>query len=379
MRTGVPEFVGERLAEARAARGITSRKALADLLDKAPSTVSRWELGELQPEPAALQQMSSVLNLPVTFFLAMPDRRRSTTFFRSLQATLKTQRSMQQVQLSWLMDVTASLEEFAVLPEVVLPTDLVEGRFLSLRDEDIEGAAIQLREAWGLGLKPIPNVLRCIEDAGIVVASDLMETTKLDGLSAWDEAGERPFMLLATDKQSFARRQFDAAHELGHLALHRAVTEGELEKHFRLIEEQANRFAAAFLLPADQYPLEVSEVGLWALERLKTRWKVSMKAQIVRLSQLSLIGEEQAQRLYRAYNARGYAKGEPMDDHWALQEPTLLSDVMHAIVDEGGVSKAELLEHFTLGASDVERLARLPRGWLTHEAARVVQLKDFRQ
>ncbi|MCB1467498.1 MAG: ImmA/IrrE family metallo-endopeptidase [Rhizobiaceae bacterium] len=379
MRTGVPEFVGERLAEARAARGISSRKALADMLDKAPSTVSRWELGELQPEPAALQQMASILNLPVSYFLAMPIRRRSATFFRSLQATLKTQRSMQQVQLSWLMDLTTTLEEFAILPEVVLPLDLVDGGFLSLRDEDIEGAANQLREAWGLGLKPIPNVLRCIEDAGIVVASDLMETTKLDGLSAWDETAGRPFMLLATDKQSFARRQFDAAHELGHLVLHRGVTEEELERHFRLIEDQANRFAAAFLLPADQYPLEVSEIGLWALERLKARWKISMKAQIVRLNQLSLIGEEQAQRLYKAYNARGFAKGEPMDDQWALQEPTLLSDVIHAIVDEGGTSKAELLDHFTLGASDVERLARLPRGWLAHEAARVIQLKDFRR
>ncbi|WP_349366796.1 MAG: XRE family transcriptional regulator [Nitratireductor rhodophyticola] len=378
MRTGVPNFVGSRLTEARAARGISSRKALADLIDKAPSTVSRWEEGELQPEPAAVEQLAQVLNLPVPYFLVGSSRKQGTSFFRSLQSALKMHRGMQKVQLSWLMEITDALEEFAELPGVQLPADICDGGFLALRDEDIERAAMRLREEWGLGSKPILNVVRTLEDAGIVVASDLMETTKLDGLSGWDESSARPFILLASDKQSFARRQFDAAHELGHIVMHRRVGEADLEKHFRTIEDQAHRFAAAFLLPADQYPLEVAEVTLWSLERLKSRWKVSIKAQIVRLKQLNIIDEEHAVRLYRAYSAKGYSKGEPLDDVWELQEPSLLSDVIHTIVEVGDTAKQELLEHFTLGASDIERLTRLPRGWFANEPARVVRLRDYR-
>lgn len=379
MRTGVPNFVSSRLTEARAARGLTSRKALADLLDKAPSTVSRWEDGDLLPEAAALEQMAKVLHLPVSYFLSHPTRRQGTPFFRSLQNALKMHRGMQKIQLAWLMEIANGLEDYAVLPEACLPPDLIPGGFLSYREEDIERAATQLREFWGLGLKPIPNIVRIIEDAGIVMASDFMDTTSLDGLSAWDETTSRPYILLASDKQSFARRQFDAAHELGHIVLHRNVREDDLEKNFKLIEDQAYRFAAAFLLPADQYPLEVSQVTLWSLEMLKNRWKVSIKAQIARLKQLEIINDEHAVRLYKAYSAKGYSKGEPLDDVWELQEPNLLSDVIHAIVEDGGTEKQELAEHFPFNPSDVERLAGLPRGWLTSEPARVVQLKDFRR
>ena len=36
MRSGIPGFSGAKLAEVRLARGITSRKALADVLKRAP-------------------------------------------------------------------------------------------------------------------------------------------------------------------------------------------------------------------------------------------------------------------------------------------------------------------------------------------------------
>ncbi|WP_352870220.1 ImmA/IrrE family metallo-endopeptidase [Mesorhizobium sp. M1409] len=90
-----------------------------------------------------------------------------------------------------------------------------------------------------------------------------METTQLDGLSRWG-SDRRPHVLLA---QSFARRQFDAAHELAHLLLHRAVSEDELVENFKLIQDQAHRFASALLLPASQFSAEVTSASLWELRR----------------------------------------------------------------------------------------------------------------
>lgn len=376
MRSGVQRFVGEKLTEARQARGISSRKALADLMQRAPSTVIRWEEGETSPEPAALAELAAVLKVPEEFFLSCRhDENAGPVFFRSFAGALKADRLVQLARLRWLADVTAIAEHYAFLPEVNVP-DLLSGRsFRSLRDEDIEASAAALRDHWGLGLRPIANVLSLVESHGVIVASETMETSRLDGLSRWGSDG-RPYILLANDKQSFARRQFDVAHELAHLALHRSVDEAEFEDNFKLIEDQAHKFASAFLLPAEQFCVEVDKITMSELERLKVRWRVSIKAQIMRLNRLNIIDSDMSQRLYKSYSARGYqSKGEPYDKTWPLQQPSTLADVFIALVDAGRLSKDVLRDDLPLLPHDVESLAGLASGWLTAATAKVVEFK----
>lgn len=375
MPVGVPHFVGRRLTEARVARGIYSSRALADLLGRAPSTIGRWEDGSQSPEPAALTSVATLLRLPEDFFLEEREETKpETIFFRSFAAALKSDRALQSVRLRWLADVTAVAEHYAYLPEVNVP-DLLDGRsYRELRQEDIERYAIELREHWTLGLRPIENMVDLAERQGIVVACEHMETDRLDGLSKW-QAG-RAFILLANDKNSFARRQYDVAHELAHLVLHRDVPEAELAISLKQIEEQADRFAASFLLPADQYPLEVRSTDMFELERLKARWKTSIKAQIMRLRDLGVITAENGASLFKRYSAKGYAsKGEPYDDAWPLQCPRALAETFTAIVDGGSMSKADLLQDFLVNDNDVESLAGLPIGWFKSTAARVITLK----
>lgn len=373
LRSGVKGFDGRKLAEARLARGITSRKALADMMRRAPSTVIRWEDGETAPEGLALEELSKTLVVPVDFFLS-PRHEGGTTFFRSLASTLKADRSIQLARLSWLEDIAAVAGHYAFFPEIDLPDFLNGVSYRTLRNEDLEGLAQTAREHWGIGLRPIPNMVALLEQIGVVVASEPMETTQLDGLSRWGSDG-RPYVLLASDKQSFARRQFDAAHELAHLLLHRRVSEDELVEHFKLIEDQAHCFASALLLPASQFSAEVTSIAIWELERLKVRWRVSIKAQIMRLQRLSIIDAEGATRLYRSYGARGYSGTEPYDDVWPMQQPTLLADIFRALVDGNGLSKEELRRDLPLFPHDVESLTGLPPGWLSQEPARIVKLK----
>lgn len=378
MRVGVSGFIGGKLTEARQARGIASRKALADMLERAASTVTRWEDGTLSPEPAALDDICRVLALPADFFLSERTAESGTRFFRSYASALKSDRAMQGARLVWLMDLAEVAEYYAYLPEVRISRPFALGGHRSLRDEDIEAIAGQIRSDWGIGLKPIVDLLPQMERSGIVIAAETMDTVKLDGLSAWDERSARPFVLLANDKQSYARRQFDAAHELGHIVLHRGLSEDELVSDFEMIEDQANKFASALLLPAAQYSLEVTDLNLWGLERLKARWRVSIKAQIMRLRQLNILDGEAATRLFKGYSARGFSRGEPYDDVWKLQQPSLLGDIFNAVTADDGISRQELLANLPFRAHDAERLAGLPPGWFSRSTGHVVQLRDFR-
>lgn len=378
MRVGVSGFIGAKLTEARQARGITSRKALADMLERAASTVTRWEDGTLSPEPSALEDICRVLALPADFFLSERTAAPGTRFFRSYASALKSDRAMQGARLSWLMDLAEVAEHYAYLPEVRIDRPFSLGGHRALRDEDIEDIAGQVRSDWGIGLKPIVDLLPQMERSGIVIAAETMETVKLDGLSAWDERSGRPFVLLANDKQSYARRQFDAAHELGHIVLHRGLSEGDLVSDFDMIEDQAHKFASALLLPAAQYCLELADLSLWGLERLKSRWRVSIKAQIMRLRQLNILDSEAATRLFKGYSARGYSRSEPYDDVWNLQQPRLLADTFNAVTGDGGISRNELLANLPFKAHDAESLAGLPSGWFSRSTGHVVQLRDFR-
>ncbi|MGQ2902268.1 MAG: ImmA/IrrE family metallo-endopeptidase [Neoaquamicrobium sediminum] len=276
------------------------------------------------------------------------------------------------------MDLAEVAEHYAYLPDVRITRPFAVGGHRALRDEDIEDIAGQVRSDWGVGLKPIVDLLPQMERSGIVIAAETMETVKLDGLSAWDERSGRPFVLLANDKQSYARRQFDAAHELGHIVLHRGLSEEDLVSDFDMIEDQAHKFASALLLPAVQYCLELTDLSLWGLERLKSRWRVSIKAQIMRLRQLNILDREAATKLFKGYSARGYARGEPYDDVWKLQQPSLLADTFNAITGEGGISRQELLANLPFKAHDAESLAVLPSGWFSRSTGHVVQLRDFR-
>ena len=375
MRSGVQGFVGTKLAEARQARGITSRKALADLMQRAASTVIRWEEGDTSPEPAALGELAKFLAVPEDFFLSPRLDDGGQIFFRSFQGALKGERLVQKVRLLWLEDIAAVAEHYAFLPEINVP-DLSNGQnFKTFRVEDIEAFAFKLREHWSLGQRPIPDMIALLESKGVIVGSEPMETTQLDGLSRWGVDG-RPYVLLASDKQSFARRQFDAAHELAHLVLHRGVSAAEIEENLKTIEDQAHRFASAFLLPESQFAVEFGSITLWELERQKVRWRVSIKAQIMRLQRLGMLDTSLATKLYKAYSAKGYqSKGEPYDDVWPLQQPSMLSDVFRALIDSGRITKEALRLDLPLYPHDVESLTGLPAGWLTLETARIVTLR----
>ena len=374
MRVGTPGFVPDRLIEARAVRRIPSQKALAALISVSPGSVSKWESGTHAPDAEALSVLAEKLQVRREFFLRPIYDSDRPLFYRTLSSTLVRDLNYQQAQMRWLQEIASVVGHYVELPNIDIPDVLDGGSYKQLRDDDIERIALDLRRHWGLGEGPCTDIVALMERVGCVVGSIEMGTSKLDGLCSWSKSEGRPHILLSTDKMSFPRRQMDAAHELGHALLHGNVTEGELKKDLKEIEKQAFRFAGAFLMPSTTYPYEVRNPSIASLLGLKERWRVSVKAQIMRLWQLELIPDEHKVSLYKLYSAKGWNKGEPLDDAWPLAEPNLLHSALNLIVDSGSRTKSDLLSvEFTMGSGDLENIASLPPGWFS-KLGEVVQL-----
>lgn len=381
MRSGTPGFRGERLAQARDARGLT-QVALARLIRRSSSAVSRWEGGEQSPEPQALAALATELEVPVAFFLRpLRDVGPASIFFRSMASTTQALRRRTRARLRWAQEIALSLQEWVDLPEVDVPSLEGVADYREIRDQDIEAMANACRAAWELGSGPVTDVLLVLENAGVVVVKEEVGSVRMDGLSTWSAADGRPYVLIARDKDTCVRSRMDAAHELGHLVLHRGLEEKLLNSgaDFREIERQAFDFAGAFLMPGESFAAEVWTPSLGAFLALKERWKTSVAAMIMRCSGLRMLSEEYERRLWKHYGSRGWRKGEPLDDRLEAEHPRLLGRSVQLLVDEKVRDRRSLLSDFRLQGPDVEALCGLQPGYMTEGSANVVRLPKLKR
>lgn len=276
MKPGTPGFIGVRLREAREARGLTAI-ALSQVLSLTRSAISHYENGDQSPRPEVMEQIQQTLNLPPHFFRRIPPKRKKgTIFYRSMSAATKTARTKAERRYYWLHDMVSYLGEFINFPAVNFPKfDLPEDPN-RISPELIEELASETRRYWKLGDGPISNVVWLLENHGAIVSRCELEAETLDAFSEWHIEDERPYIILGADKNVAARSRFDAAHELGHLILHRHIDKSRLGRpqDFKLIENQAHRFAGAFLIPASAFFREVSTPSLDTFRALKSTWVV---------------------------------------------------------------------------------------------------------
>ena len=118
---------------------------------------------------------------------------------------------------------------------------------------------------------------------------------------------DRPVVVLGTDKGDKARSRFDAAHELGHLAMH-----GEQVWGLPIVEKQAHEFAAASLMPeADIYKALPSSADWPTLFELKMRWQVSLAALLMRARTVGRMSEANYIAAVKTASARGWRSSNP--------------------------------------------------------------------
>lgn len=368
MRPGTPGFRGERLRAAREARGL-SQTALADLLGISRQAVSGYEGGPPpSPMPQIMQRITEILRLPPHYFLLPPSLDDPCAiFYRSMVSTTKEARLRAEGRYRWLRDLVhylRGLVEFPIVrfPELDLPDD---PRLIT--NSQVEEAAVATRRFWGLGDKPISNVVWLIENNGAIMSRFDLGGNKLDAFSQWSDRDGTPYFVLGSDKDSGPRFRHDASHELGHMILHRRMKRDMLKRSdvFKLTESQAHDFAGAFLLPETTFAADVGwSPTLDQFLPLKTKWKVSIQSMIMRSLKLGIISAEQRARLFINLSARGWKRREIYDDRIEVEQPRFLRRSIELLIKNSIIDPTEIPFRLGLAPSDVEELAGLEPGFL---------------
>lgn len=238
-----------------------------------------------------------------------------------------------------------------------------------ITNADIEEAADECRELWGLGRRAIPDMAMAIEGAGVILVREETGVATIERLSAWSQVLNRPLVLLSADKQNGFRSRFDLAHELGHLILHKGIERSTDPVRHKIMEDQAHRFAGAFLLPAETFAAEVrSPVTLGSLLLLKQRWGVSVAAMVMRLWALKVIDDDAKSLLFKRRSARWGVKAEPGDDGRTPEQTRLLRRTIELLASSGVLPVNAVSAYIGLSDTDIEMLTGLPMRYLSCNA-----------
>lgn len=290
-------LTASRLTLARQRRGLT-KKQLAEESGVSLRTITALENEQnLSPSEETIRKLATVLGFPGSFFshghvdLLSP----SLVNFRALSRMTASQRDAALAVGAFASEFVEWLDKRFKLPEVAIP---------DFRGMKPENAAQGLRELWGLGEKTIGHMIALLESKGVRVFSLVEECMTVDAFSLWRSG--RPYVFLNTMK-SAERSRFDAAHELGHLVLHR-----EIGADGSVAEREADQFASAFLMPRrgilGAVPHNPSMSELLAL---KKRWKVSLAALAHRTKACDLMTDWHYRNVCIEIAKNGYRKDEP--------------------------------------------------------------------
>ncbi|MFZ5862310.1 MAG: ImmA/IrrE family metallo-endopeptidase [Nitrospirota bacterium] len=315
---GIETFEPSRLLIARNRSGLTQR-ALAELAGVSVRALKGYEAGQICPSRDALDSIARALRYPPTFFEGNPIEALclEAASFRALSKASATVRNRAVASGTFAVSLLYPfLSERFELPPLDLP---------DFRNETPTGAAESLRQHWGLGQRPIPHLVSQLESRGIRVFSLSEDCDAIDAFSLWHDG--TPFVFLTTRKTA-ERSIFDAAHELGHLVLHR---HGVPQGHDA--EAAADQFASCFLLPEPAIRAEAPRTPtVTAVAQLKGRWRASAAAIARRLHDLGLMTSYHYTLFNKELSRRGRAN-EPAP----LQRQTsvVLAKALAALAEEG--------------------------------------------
>lgn len=358
MKLGTPGFQGKRLRQARMALGLT-QDSLALMLGC--KSVSNLERGPETPSPEVMHRILTVTDQPMSFFTTpVPEGLESSFLFRSMRSLDDVARGMAEASLMWLAEYTRYLSEHVHLPEVNLPDfSDIPSEVFEIEDKHIVMAAQRLREHWGLGSGPLPNLVNLLEANGFVIHIDNHGSGSWDAVSMWDEKEHRPFVLVNSSKESYFRLRFTLAHELCHLLLHRYVADEDKssKQYTKELERQANLFAGEFALPAQQFTVDVFDPSLDVLRVLKSKWRMSIAAMLFRLTDLNIVDEVNSKRLWANYRRR-WREREPLEDT-PMEEVTILKSTVALLVEENILTPSSMVSNIPFSQKTQEGYIRM--------------------
>lgn len=325
--TTLPFFSGDQLRLARVAQALPLEE-VASRVAATKQHISQLETGARKPSEGLDRALADALGVRTRFFYlnGVPHVRPEQIHFRK-QLTTPISITSQVIARGTLLDrLAGELDGRLKLPKVNFP-DL---RPSSLAE--VDAAALEVRRYWGLGVDgPITSMIRVAEHAGAIVTDFVGLSERVDALSM---DRPRPIIVRSDAKTSLARQRFDVAHEVGHLVMHRGIETGD-----RDTEEQAHRFAGAFLIPTAAFVREFPRghrLDWSALFSMKLRWQVAVRAIVYRAYDLGVLTAAQFRTANIQLVKTGQAKSEKYDDELPLERGELLDAALRKMAARPG-------------------------------------------
>lgn len=369
-------FFGEKLQSVRELNGL-SRKELADKLNLSEQAIWQYENQYTVPKFEVANGLKKVFNVKVQFFYTEPFvtniSKIESIAYRAEDREVRKKTKMETTFIDFTSYFLDKFESKLNLPTSTLPL---------LRDESIQLYNMSMEKSYRLlqleniaenarkrlDVQSNSELLYKLELTGIYILEKNMGTS-IDAYSTWTSQ-EKPFIILGNKKKSSVRRNFDLAHELGHLLLHYKIDMDSLTKdEHKIIEKEANDFASFFLLPKDQFLKDFSTISKKSNPEsyldIKMKYMVSIGALEYRAYKMGLLTFEENRYFYATLNRKNYRKNEPLDEDIAIVKPGKIRSLLDLILKNQLFSLNDILNDYYINRSFLESLFGLENNFLS--------------
>ena len=285
-------------------------RSLAERMEPKVSAqaISKYEAGKMMPSSAVLVGLGKALDVSLDFLMSAQVEALDGLEFRKHSSASARDRAKAEAVLIDNLERYLTIEEVLGIPSS--GNSFQDRCYDSVATEgQIDETADKLRNAWDLGMDPVPSLCALLEEKGIkVVEADLPE--RISGLACRVMRNGRVVAdaVVVSKRTNVERKRLTLAHELAHRII-RSTGNPAIK-----LEAAMNRFAGAFLVPG-RHLIEKAGAGrhrvtYYEIIRLKHTYGVSAAAMLVRLGQVGVLRPTAVERAFRTF-ARSWRKTEP--------------------------------------------------------------------
>lgn len=344
-------FQGENLTNLRIMKGL-SRKQVAHCLNVSEQAVWQYENNYTTPKLQTINNLKDLFHVKTQYFYTKDLPQQLSVYSRvnemniayrskMLHSISKTKAEAKYLEfIDIFVDELTTTISYPTMKIIALRDKVIHylNTTEDCREVQIEECAKYARECLGFNNLSNKHLLFLVEKSGVFTFEKAIGE-EVDAYSLWTER-DRPYIILGNLKRSAVRRNFDIAHELGHLLLHYRLEFCNLDrKEHKAIEKEANTFAGAFLLPEEAFIKDMGAVQKRtnpdAYVELKKKWKVSLQVLGYRAAQLGLIHSKDHRNFYAALHRRGYLEVEPLDEEIPRQNPMKVKAIIDLVSKKG--------------------------------------------
>lgn len=369
-------FFGEKLQSVRELNGL-SRKELADKLNVSEQAIWQYENQYTVPKFEIANEMKKLFHVKAQFFYTEPFTKNiskvESIAYRSEDREARKKAKMETTYLDFISYFLDNFENKLNLPVSTIKQLREESiQILNLSNKESNEASqleiIAENARNKLDIQSNEELLYKLELSGIYILEKNMGAS-IDAYSTWTNE-EKTFIILGNRKKSAVRRNFDLAHELGHLLLHYKIDMDSLTKdEHKKIEKEANDFASYFLLPREEFLKDFSLISKKSNPEsyldMKMKYMVSIGALEYRAYKMNLLTFEENRYFYATLNRKGYRKNEPLDEDISIVRPGKIRSLLDLIFKNQLLSLNDFLNHYYLDRVFLEELFGFENKYLT--------------